>query len=156
MNNIEKEKSYIDNILQKQEYNGIDRAKAGILSILKGSIQKGKITQEQYDELTMYLEQKIEQIKTQNETRKNFSLQKNSQNTNSQNTNSQNTNSQNINSQNINSQNINSQNTTSLNNNVKKQFQEKLKVEPKELKYIPIYKGKFNSIPQKNKGTKER
>ncbi len=131
MNNIEKEKSYIDNILQKQEYNGINRAKAGILSILKGSIQKGKITQEQYDELTMYLERKIEQIKTQNGIRKNFSLQKNSQNTNSQNTNS-------------------------LNNNVKKQFQEKLKVEPKELKYIPIYKGKFNSIPQKNKGTKER
>ena len=131
MNNIEKEKSYIDNILQKQEYNGINRAKAGILSILKGSIQKGKITQEQYDELTMYSERKIEQIKTQNGIRKNFSLQKNSQNTNSQNTNS-------------------------LNNNVKKQFQEKLKVEPKELKYIPIYKGKFNSIPQKNKGTKER
>ena len=126
MNNIEKEKNYIDNILRKQEYNSINIAKAGILSILKGYIQKGKITQEQYDELIMYLEQKIEQIKTQNETRKNFYPSKNSQNTNS------------------------------LNNNIKQQFKEKLKVDTKELKYIPIYKGKFNSIPKRSKDIKER
>ncbi len=125
MNNIEKEKNYIDNILQMQEYNSINTAKAGILSILKGYVQKGKITQEQYDELTMYLEQKIEQIKTKNETSKNFYPSKNLQNTNSL-------------------------------NNIKQQYQEKLKVEPQKLKYIPIYQGKFNSIPQKNEDTKER
>ena len=133
MNDIKKEKDAMDNILKIQEYNSIDRAKAGILSILEGSFQKGKITQEQYNELTKYLEERIEQIRSNHVSKQNVHVKTN-------------------NTLQRNNIDVEQENEKDL----KKQFQDKIKVTPKELNHIPIYKGQFNKVPPKSKDTKER
>ena len=68
MSKIEEEKKMIDNILKLTKYNSINRAKAGLLSVLGGSLKKEEITEENYNELISYIEEKIEQIKNQQTT----------------------------------------------------------------------------------------
>ena len=103
--NLEEAKKHIENILKIQQYNMLERAKVSIQSIIDGNLKNNQITEEEYDILNEFLEEKI--LEMQNEKIEKI-----------------------------------------------EEIEEKQKNEEnekkEEIKYIPIYHGKFNELPPKN------
>ncbi len=69
MKNIEEYKNKIDNILQNQQYNMLERTQNGLQFFVSKELKDGKITKNEYEELNEYIERKTKALLKKEETK---------------------------------------------------------------------------------------
>ena len=108
-----------------QAYNKKEETAKGLKDFIDKWLEQGKITKEEYDVLNSYIEIQIKKLLSKEKEETVAEKQSKEEISKKE------------------------DNLVLSQEDKKEQFHSRIQVEQKELKYIPIYKGKFNELPPK-------